>query len=77
MPSLLSSIQLFYFGTFARIARGERFVDGHNARSNEFGFLASLLSCFHFGYHHEHHDQPWVPWWALPSQWRRKHEVAL
>ncbi|WP_294646525.1 fatty acid desaturase [uncultured Aureimonas sp.] len=78
MPSLLSSIQLFYFGTFRPHRHEESgFVDDHNARSNEFGFLASLLSCFHFGYHHEHHDQPWVPWWALPSQWRRKHEVAL
>jgi beta-carotene ketolase (CrtW type) len=30
----------------------------------------SLLTCFHFGYHHEHHDTPWVPWWKLPAQRR-------
>ncbi|WP_279482969.1 fatty acid desaturase [Aureimonas sp. SK2] len=72
MPSLLSSLQLFYFGTFRPHRHEESgFKDRHNARSNEFGYLASLLSCFHFGYHHEHHAQPWVPWWGLPSQWRR------
>ncbi|WP_082655638.1 fatty acid desaturase [Aureimonas sp. D3] len=72
MPSLLSSLQLFYFGTFRPHRHEESgFVDRHNARSNEFGYLASLFSCFHFGYHHEHHTQPWVPWWALPSQRRQ------
>jgi len=72
MPSLLSSLQLFYFGTFRPHRHEEtQFVDRHNARSNEFGFLASLFSCFHFGYHHEHHSQPWVPWWGLPSQRRQ------
>lgn len=72
LPSLLSSLQLFYFGTFRphRHEGGIGFADRHNARSNEFGYLASLLTCFHFGYHHEHHAQPWVPWWALPSTWR-------
>ncbi|WP_250157417.1 fatty acid desaturase [Tianweitania aestuarii] len=68
LPSLLSSLQLFYFGTFRPHRHEEEngFSDRHNARSNEFGYLASLLSCFHFGYHHEHHTQPWVPWWGLP-----------
>lgn len=72
LPSLLSSLQLFYFGTFRPHRHEEEngFADEHNARSNEFGYLASLLSCFHFGYHHEHHTQPWVPWWGLPAHWR-------
>lgn len=71
LPSLLSSLQLFYFGTFRPHRHEESgFKDEHNARSNEFGYVASLLSCFHFGYHHEHHTQPWVPWWGLPAQWR-------
>ena len=43
------------------------FADKHRARSNEFSPLLSLLTCFHFGYHHEHHDAPWVPWWKLPA----------
>lgn len=71
-PAITSSFQLFYFGTF-RPHRHEfvtlqesHFADRHNARSNDYGPLASLLSCFHFGYHHEHHLSPQTPWWALP-----------
>ncbi|WP_082666185.1 fatty acid desaturase [Aureimonas sp. AU4] len=77
LPSLLSSLQLFYFGTFRPHRHEENgFKDRHNARSNEFGYLASLFTCFHFGYHHEHHDQPWVPWWGLPAQWRLNRTFA-
>ena len=71
LPALGSSLQLFYFGTFrphcheADDAAG--FADRHNTRSEDFGTLASLASCFHFGYHLEHHRRPDVPWWALPA----------
>ncbi|MCJ7422409.1 fatty acid desaturase [Sphingomicrobium astaxanthinifaciens] len=67
-PSLAASIQLFYFGTFRphRHRHGEAFADHHNSRSNDFSVLGSLLSCFHFGYHHEHHLHPGAPWWRLP-----------
>ncbi|RFC65309.1 beta-carotene ketolase [Fulvimarina endophytica] len=73
MPSLLSSLQLFYFGTYRPHRHEEEghFADAHNARSNEFGYLASLFTCFHFGYHHEHHIAPWTPWWALPHMRER------
>lgn len=77
LPALGSSLQLFYFGTFRphRHVAGEdaasrgptSFADHHNTRSEEFGTLASLASCFHFGYHLEHHRRPDVPWWALPG----------
>jgi beta-carotene/zeaxanthin 4-ketolase len=72
LPALGSSLQLFYFGTFRphHHVRGEDaqvFADRHNTRSEEFGTLASLASCFHFGYHLEHHRRPDVPWWALPQ----------
>jgi beta-carotene ketolase (CrtW type) len=67
IPAILSSIQLFYFGTFLPHRVGEPlFTDQHRARSNDFSWPVSLLTCFHFGYHHEHHDKPWVPWWRLP-----------
>ena len=68
LPALASSLQLFYFGTF-RPHRHEdaQFADGHNARSDGFGTLASLATCFHFGYHLEHHRRPDVPWWVLPG----------
>jgi len=68
-PALLSSLQLFYFGTYRPHyhAKGHPFADHHNARSNEFHPFISLLTCFHFGYHLEHHRRPEVPWWALPA----------
>lgn len=69
VPALLSSVQLFLFGTWLPHRHtAEPFADRHNARSNRAGWLASLVSCFHFGgYHHEHHLHPGVPWWALPQ----------
>ncbi|HEX8554648.1 MAG TPA: fatty acid desaturase [Sphingomonas sp.] len=71
-PAIASSLQLFYFGTYRPHRHDDGgFADRHNARSEAFGYLGSLFSCFHFGYHHEHHLSPDVPWWALPS--RRRH----
>lgn len=76
LPAIASSIQLFYFGTFRPHRHSaDAFPDHHNARTESFGTLASLLSCFHFGYHHEHHLAPQVPWWALPA-WRKSAEAA-
>ncbi|WP_336987132.1 fatty acid desaturase [Altererythrobacter aquiaggeris] len=67
-PAIASSVQLFYFGTFRPHRHSDsHFADTHNARSEDFGVLASLASCFHFGYHHEHHLSPNLPWWALPN----------
>lgn len=76
-PAVLSSLQLFYFGTYLPHRAGEEdFADDHRARSNAFGWLASLLSCYHFGYHHEHHLAPHVPWWRLPAERRRRQASA-
>ena len=47
--------------------RRTSFADRHNSRSNDFSLALSLLTCFHFGYHHEHHLSPHVPWWDLPK----------
>jgi len=68
LPSILSALQLFYFGTY-RPHRIEEiaFEDEHRTRSMDAGFLYSFLTCYHFGYHLEHHRYPWVPWWALPT----------
>ncbi len=72
VPAIASSVQLFYFGTFRPHRHSDiAFADWHNARSDDFGVLASLASCFHFGYHHEHHLNPNVPWWALSDVHRR------
>ena len=68
VPSILSSLQLFAFGTYLPHRHEEEaFRDRHNARSNDYPRWLSLLTCFHFGYHHEHHAKPGTPWWRLPS----------
>lgn len=71
-PSLLSTLQLFYFGTYLPHREKGGFDNKYNARSSNFPFLISLITCFHFGYHLEHHKFPYVPWWRLP--WVRKEE---
>jgi len=68
LPAVLSSLQLFTFGTYLpHKPANPAFSDRHNARSNDYPWWLSLLTCFHFGYHHEHHLYPGVPWWRLPA----------
>jgi beta-carotene/zeaxanthin 4-ketolase len=81
-PAIASSLQLFYFGTYRphrheaaelsehQFRDHQPFPDHHRARTNDYGTLASLFSCFHFGYHHEHHLHPGTPWWGLPARHR-------
>ncbi len=72
LPALLAAAQLFYFGTY-RPHRHEEdgpFADRHRSRSHDLPNWLSLLTCFHFGYHHEHHSAPHVPWWRLPRHRR-------
>ena len=77
MPAIASSLQLFYFGTYRpHTHAGGAFTDRHNARSEDFGTLTSLLTCFHFGYHLEHHRAPHTPWWALPAVRRKAAQGA-
>ena len=73
VPAILSSVQLFYFGTYLTHRHADDFPDEHKARTNAYPRWLSLLTCFHFGYHHEHHLYPHEPWWRLPA---RKFEVA-
>jgi beta-carotene ketolase (CrtW type) len=68
LPAILSSLQLFYFGTYLpHRAPPGGYRDEHRAESNNYGVWFSFLTCYHFGYHHEHHAQPHLPWWKLPS----------
>lgn len=72
-PALVASFQLFYFGTYLPHRPGaEAFADHHNSRTNNYSWIVSLLTCFHFGYHHEHHLHPHLPWWRLPEAHRLK-----
>lgn len=68
IPSLLSSAQLFYFGTFLTHREPvEGYHNAHRAQSMSFPVFWSFLTCYHFGYHHEHHQYPHLPWWKLPQ----------
>ena len=69
LPSILSALQLFIFGTWLphrHAAAAPGFADHHNARTIPMPWIASLATCFHFGLHHEHHLTPSAPWWRLP-----------
>lgn len=71
LPAILSALQLFVFGTWLphrHDVRAAAFADHHNARTLPMSWLMSLLTCFHFGLHHEHHLSPTTPWWRLPSE---------
>ncbi len=77
LPAVLSSLQLFIFGTYLpHVPDDPAFNDRHNARSNDYPAWLSLLTCFHFGYHHEHHLYPGVPWWRLPKARRHRNGQA-
>ncbi len=67
IPSLISTVQLFYFGTYLPHRETEiAFADRHRARSNDYPVFWSFLTCYHFGYHLEHHLVPSASWWRLP-----------
>lgn len=66
LPSLLSSLQLFYFGTF--LPHSEPlggYTNSHRATTIDRSTWWSLITCYHFGYHYEHHNSPQTPWWGL------------
>lgn len=65
VPAILSTLQLFYFGTYLP-HRGEHHPsDIFKARSQKLNHFAAFFSCYFFGYHHEHHAYPYLPWWKL------------
>ncbi|GGY42545.1 fatty acid desaturase [Parvularcula lutaonensis] len=77
IPALGSAVQLFYFGTYRpHRHEGDSFADHHRTRSSGYGWLTSLLTCYHFGYHHEHHLYPHEPWWRLPQRRGQTKEVT-
>jgi len=72
LPLLLSSMQLFYFGTYLP-HHAQIFSDRHRAHSSNFPIPVSFLTCYHFGYHWEHHEYPHLPWFSLPLA--RNHDL--
>ncbi len=72
VPALLSTLQLFYFGTYLP-HKGESH-NKHHSKSQTKNHLWAFLSCYFFGYHFEHHDSPGTPWWRL---WKIKEGQTL
>jgi beta-carotene ketolase (CrtW type) len=75
IPSMGSTFQLFYFGTYLPHREPDGgYLNEHHARSSNFPYVISLLTCYHFGYHLEHHLYPYVQWWRLPGVRKRMME---
>ena len=73
IPSLLSSLQLFYFGSFLPHREPEGgYSQPHRAQTLSRPVWWSFISCYHFGYHEEHHEYPHVAWWQLPEIYMMK-----
>lgn len=69
LPLLLSSLQLFLFGTYLPHRRSPgRSEDHHRAASLAWPRSLSFLACYHFGFHWEHHRNPQLPWYRLPAE---------
>jgi len=68
VPALLSSLQLFFFGTYLPHRQPhDDTMKPHNARTLKRNHLWAMISCYFFGYHREHHEAPYIPWWKLYS----------
>lgn len=73
LPSIASSVQLFYFGTFLTHRKPkEGHTNPHCAETIHFSTFWSFITCYHFGYHQEHHEYPQTPWWRLPEIYQRR-----
>ncbi|MBV5261325.1 beta-carotene ketolase [Synechococcus moorigangaii CMS01] len=70
LPIVLSSLQLFFFGTYLPHRQPDSRPMGSQQISSLW-VIWSFLSCYHFGiFHTRHHRQPHKPWFQLPSRGR-------
>lgn len=76
IPLLLSSFQLFIFGTYLPHRKLHLNLETHT-RSIDLPVWLSLLACYHFGYHQEHHDHPTLTWFELPAARKRSRLLAI
>lgn len=68
VPAILSSGQLFYFGTYLTHREPKAgYTNSHCAQTLPLSPFWSFITCYHFGYHQEHHQYPEFPWWQLPA----------
>jgi beta-carotene ketolase (CrtW type) len=69
VPPLLSSLQLFYFGTYLPHKNPQEINNKYKSRTQPRNFFVGFITCYFFGYHYEHHSKPFLPWWKL---WKEK-----
>lgn len=66
LPSVLSTLQLFYFGTYLPHRRPHSHdMLPFNSRTEKKNHLYAFVTCYFFGYHSEHHNSPGTPWWKM------------
>jgi len=69
IPPILSSLQLFYFGTYLPHKNPELIENNYKSRTQNINVFWGFITCYFFGYHFEHHAKPSTPWWRL---WKEK-----
>jgi len=69
LPSLLSTLQLFYFGTY--LPHKGQHNNIYQSTSQPKNHFIAFFTCYFFGYHYEHHHSPATPWWLL---WKVKEQ---
>ena len=68
LPLMISTAQLFFVGTYLPHRKDHTHVTNEVLiKSLQLHPFVSLLACYHFGYHREHHDNPKAPWFRLPE----------
>lgn len=73
IPSIISSLQLFYFGTFLpHTEPKDGYSEPHRAQTISRPIWWSFIACYHFGYHEEHHEYPHISWWQLPEIYKMR-----
>ncbi len=66
LPAVLATLQLFWVGVYwpHRLPHKKE-MGPHRARTQHKNHFWAMLSCYFFGYHREHHNNPRIPWWQL------------
>lgn len=66
LPAILGTFQLFTVGVYwvHRLPHLPS-MGPHKARTQKKNHFWAMLSCYFFGYHREHHEDPHIAWWQL------------
>ena len=67
LPAVLSTFQLFYFGTYQPHKGEHSAANQQKSTSQSLNHWKAFFTCYFFGYHYEHHISPGTPWWKLPK----------